>query len=59
MYLNARGMDIKKLDVFWSAWSNSEQNQFWIRCHFYVYRYENDSLKINLGKTFLPIKVHG
>ncbi|MBX3164897.1 MAG: M1 family metallopeptidase [Bacteroidetes bacterium] len=46
LYLDARGMEIKSLNVFEAANNNlgNKTNA--------SYKYENDSLKINLGKTF-------
>lgn len=46
LYLDARGMEIKSLNVFEAANNNmgNKTNS--------SYKYENDSLKINLGKTF-------
>lgn len=59
MYLNARGMDIKKLDVFEVlevTKSKTEKAEVLNPVAAAVYRYENDSLKINLGKTFTADK---
>lgn len=57
LYLNAKGMEIKKLDVFemGSINENKTPNQLvelGNRLTSSSYTYENDSLKINLGRNF-------
>jgi aminopeptidase N len=62
LYLNARGMDIKKLEVFEVASvkekkktgskTSEETVDIWNRVTSSNFVYENDSLKINLGRKF-------
>lgn len=62
LYLDARGMDIKTIEVFevTSVTDKKKVNgkltddvvDIWNRVMASSYKYENDSLKISLGKTF-------
>jgi aminopeptidase N len=62
LYLNARGMDIKKLEVFEVASvtenkktgnkTTQETVDIWHVVATSTYKYENDSLKVHLGKIF-------
>jgi aminopeptidase N len=62
LYLNARGMDIKKLEVFEVATGTEgkktgsktaeEIKDSWRRVTTSTYTYENDSIKISLGRMF-------
>ena len=68
LYLDARGMDIKKLEVFEVASVNENQKQggktvlgktpVWNHITTSSYVYENDSLKIKLGKTFTAAEMY-
>jgi aminopeptidase N len=61
LFLDARGMDIKSLEVFDVAFvtekkkddsKTGEQVEVWHKITASSYNYEHDSLKIRLGKTF-------
>lgn len=64
LYLNARGMDIKKVEVLeiasvkekkkLGAVTTIQSVDIWNTVAASSYVYENDSLKINLGRIFLP-----
>lgn len=53
LYLNARGMEIKSVKLAEASAANSKKPGAEARTEKPVtYKYENDSLKINLGKTY-------
>jgi len=62
LYLDARGMEIKKLEVFEIASVKEEKKvgnsirievvDIWNRVTASTYEYENDSIKIHLGRSF-------
>jgi aminopeptidase N len=57
LYLNARGMDLKKVQVLDVPPDSQKQNSMGTVAEsaskVFSYVYENDSIKINLGRTFL------
>ncbi|MEI6020291.1 MAG: M1 family aminopeptidase [Bacteroidota bacterium] len=55
LYLNARGMEIKSLEVFDLAVAGSAKPLMGKKIMNAKYSYEHDSLKINLGKEFYSV----
>jgi aminopeptidase N len=55
LYLNARGMEIKSLEVFDVAVAGSAKPAMGKKIANASYVYQNDSLKIFLGREFYPV----